>query len=90
MNDVVSQDYGLYTVNTASRTVVSDSRFFPVQTLGMDFYGNTLTLFGGLNAPATYTVNLGVVDAAIDASFAADAAEAKIDQQWLARIPRGR
>ena len=32
--------YGLYTVDMASRTVIYDSRFTMVQTLGMDFYGD--------------------------------------------------
>ena len=52
MNNVVSQDYGLYTVNMATRTLVSDSRFVEVQTLGLDFYGDTMTIFGGLGPPA--------------------------------------
>ncbi|MCI0535233.1 MAG: hypothetical protein L0Z50_08395 [Verrucomicrobiales bacterium] len=89
VNNVLSQDYGLYTANMATRTLVSDSRFIAVQTLGLDFYGDTMTIFGGLGAPSTYTVNLGGVDAAIESSFAADAAEVQIDQQWLARIPVG-
>ena len=29
------------------RALVSDSRFVDVQTLGLDFYGDTLTIFGG-------------------------------------------
>jgi hypothetical protein len=86
-NSVVSQDYGLYTVDMASRKLVYDSRFAPIQTLEMDFYGDTLTLFGGIQSPSTYTVNLGVVDAAIAASQAADEAESQVDAQWLARIP---
>jgi hypothetical protein len=83
----LSQDYGLYSVNLASRSLVYDSRFVPVQSQGLDFYGNTLTIFGGLGAPRTYTVNLGTVDASIEASLAADAAEAVIDNQWMTRVP---
>ena len=85
----LSQDYGLYTVDMANRTVVYDSRFTTVQTLGLDFYGDTMTLYGGAQGPSTYKVNLGTVDAAIEASFAADAAEALVDAQWLTRIPVG-
>ncbi|MCC6233580.1 MAG: hypothetical protein IT580_13100, partial [Verrucomicrobiales bacterium] len=88
--DRVSRDYGLYRVDMEARTLVSDSRFLPVQQLGLDFYGDTLTLYGGtLGAPSTYTVNLGTVDAAIEASLAADAEEALVDAQWLARLPVG-
>jgi hypothetical protein len=89
MNNVISQDYGLYTVNMATRRLISDSRFVQVQTLGLDFYGDTMTIYGGLGAPRTYTVNLGVVESAIAASFAVDAVEAQIDGQWLTRIPVG-
>lgn len=88
-NNAVSQDYGLYSVDMATRTLVSDSRFVTVQTLGLDFYGDTMTIFGVAGGPSTYTVNLGAVDAAIQASHAADAAEAQVDAQWLARIPVG-
>jgi hypothetical protein len=90
VNSVVSQDYGLYAVEMPARTLVSDSRFVDVQTHGLDFYGDTLTIFGGtIGGPRSYTVNLGVVDAAIEASLAADAAEARVDAQWLARVPVG-
>lgn len=85
----LSQDYGLYTVDMAKRTVVYDSRFTMAQTLGLDFYGDTLTLYGGAQGPSTYKVNLGTVEAAMEASHAADAAEALVDAQWLARIPIG-
>ena len=67
--------------------MVYDSRFDAVQDLELDFYGDTMTMVSSLSAPNTYTVNLGVVDAAINASIAADAAEAQIDAQWLARVP---
>lgn len=87
--DTISHDYGLYTVDMTTRTLVYDSRFTPVQTQGLDFYGDTLTIYGGLSAPSTYTVNLGTVDSAIAASMAADAEEAKIDAQWLSRVPVG-
>ncbi len=86
----VSQDYGLYSADMAARTLIYDSRFVLAQTLGMDFYGNTLTIYGGVNAPSTYVVNLGSVDASISQSFAADTAEALIDGQWLNRIPIAR
>ena len=90
MNNVISHDYGLYTVDMSTGTLVSDSRLVAVQTHGLDFYGNTMTIFGGnLGPPSTYTVNLGVVDAAIDASLAADAEEARIDAQWMTRVPIG-
>lgn len=87
--EALSWDYGLYTVDMATRTLVYDSRFVPVQTQGLDFYGNTMTIFGGLGAPSTYKVNLGVVDAAIAESLAEDAQEAQVDAQWLARVPIG-
>ena len=90
VNNVLSQDYGLYAVDMATRTLISDSRFVPVQTLGLDFYGDTLTIHGGtLGPPRTYTVNLGVVDQAIAASHAADAQEAQVDAQWITRVPVG-
>jgi hypothetical protein len=88
-NGVITQDYGLYAADMAARTLVSDSRFVDVQTLGLDFYGDTLTIHGGTLPPSTYTVNLGKVDAAIAASLAADADETRIDAQWLARVPVG-
>ncbi|HYG36824.1 MAG TPA: hypothetical protein VEC99_18675, partial [Clostridia bacterium] len=88
-NNALSQDYGIYTVNMATRTLIYDSRFVPIQTQGLDFYGNTLTIYGGLNPPSTYTVNLGTVVTDIEASFAADAAEAQVDAQWMARVPIG-
>ena len=50
---------------------------------------NSLTIFGGLGAPSTYTVNLGTVDASIAASLAADVAKAQVNAQWLARVPIG-
>ena len=86
-NNAVSQDYGLYTVDMPARTLVYDSRFVPVQTQGLDFYGDTLTIFGGNGSPSTYTVNLGQADPAIKASMAADAQEAQVDAQWLPRAP---
>jgi hypothetical protein len=88
-SDVESQDHGLYGVDTVGRTLVYDSRFVAVQRQGLDFYGDTLTIFGGLGDPSTYKVNLGNADTAIGASLAADAAEAQIDAQWLARVPVG-
>src|SRR4030095_10277397 len=71
-NGVITKDYGLFAADMSARTVVSDSRFVAVQTLGLDFYGDTLTIYGGtLGPPSTYTVNLGRVDVAIAASLAA-------------------
>ncbi|HWQ91664.1 MAG TPA: hypothetical protein VN673_08330 [Clostridia bacterium] len=88
VNNVISQDYGLYSADMATRALVYDSRFVPVRTQGLDFYGDTLTIYGGVLAyPSTYTVNLGTVDASIAASLAADAAEALVDAQWMARVP---
>jgi hypothetical protein len=88
-NGSVTHDYGLYTLNLASRSLVWDSRFTPVQTLGLDFYGDTVTFHGGLGSPSTYSVNLGSVDADIAASLAADDAEALIDASWTTRVPVG-
>jgi hypothetical protein len=88
-SNAVSHDYGLYSADVAARSAVYDSRFVVVEWLGMDFYGDTLTLFGGLGAPRTFKVNLGQVDAAIEASRVADAEEAAVDAQWLARVPLG-
>jgi hypothetical protein len=89
VSDAVSLDYGLYTADVSARTLVSDSRFVETQTHGLDFYGDTMTVFGGLGPPRTYTVNLGAVDAAVAASLAADAEEAQVDARWLARVPIG-
>lgn len=87
--DVVSRDYGLYTVDMNARTLVYDSRFTMVQHSSLDFYGDTMTIYGGGAHPRTYKVNLGMVDAAIDASRASDAQEAMVDAQWLAKTPIG-
>jgi hypothetical protein len=89
VGDAVSQDYGLYSAAVPNRTLVSDSRFVEVQTQRRDYYGDTMTIFGGLGPPSTYTVNLGSVDAAIAASLAADAEKARVDALWLARVPIG-
>jgi hypothetical protein len=90
VNNAPYQDYGFYSADMASRSLIYDSRFVPVQNQGLDFYGNTLTIFGGgFGSPSTYTVNLGSVDTAIAASHAADTAEEQVDAQWLARIPIG-
>jgi hypothetical protein len=90
VNNALSQDYGFYSANVAARSLVYDSRFVPVQNQGLDFYGNTLTIFGGsFGSPGTYTVNLGSVDAAVAASQAADSAKAQVDAQWFTRVPIG-
>lgn len=88
-NGTTSFDYGLYTVDMANRRMVYDSRFSTVQKPQLDFYGDTMTMHGGLSntPPITYVVNVGMVDAAIAASLAEDAAEAEVDAQWLARFP---
>jgi hypothetical protein len=87
---VMSEDYGLYTVDMATRGFVYDSRFIDRQDCGLDFYGSTMTIYGGsFGVPRTYTVNLGQADAAIAASHAADAAAAIVDAQWLERTPIG-
>jgi hypothetical protein len=86
-NNALSEDYGLYSVDMATRTLVYDSRFVAVQRQGLDFYGDTMTIFGGNSAPSTYQVNLGQVDAAIKMSLEIDAAEAQVDAQWAARVP---
>jgi hypothetical protein len=90
-NNIAKYDYGLYSVDMAARTLVYDSRFGEVHTRQLDFYGDTMTLYGGLtnSTPVTYTVNLGSADTAIAASIAADAAEAQLDAQWLVRVPIG-
>lgn len=89
-NNVTSGDYGLYTVDMTARTLVYDSRLAVVQNQRLDFYGDTMTIYGGTDTtPSTYTVNLGSADAAIAASLADDAAEAQVDQQWLARVQLG-
>lgn len=81
----ISHDYGLYRADVNARTLVSDSRFTPVQAHGLDFYGDTLRMFGGSpGGPSTCTVHLGVVDAAMEASLAADTAKAAVDAQWTA------
>lgn len=89
-NNVTSGDYGLYTVDMAAGTVVCDSRVTVAQNQRLDFYGDTMTIYGGTNTtPTTYTVNLGSADAAIAGSLAEDAADAQVDAQWLERVPIG-
>lgn len=85
--DALSWDYGLYSVDMNRRALVYDSRFSPAENRGLDFYGDTLTIHGGLSAPSTFKVNLGTVDASIAESLAEDAVEAQVDAQWLARVP---
>jgi hypothetical protein len=84
-----SRDFGLYSVDMTARTLVLNSRLAPVQTLELDFYGNTLTLHGGLAAPSTYQVQLGKAETALQASFAADLDRETVDAQWLVRVPVG-
>jgi hypothetical protein len=89
VNNVTSHDYGLYTVDMHTRTLLYDSRFAAAQSRGLDFYGDTMTIFGGLGSPSTFVVNLGLVDAAIAASGNDDAEEAQMDAEWLTRVPVG-
>ena len=84
-----SRDYGLYSVDLAARKIWIDSRFTTAQSMDLDFYGDTMTLHGGLSAPATYQVQLGTVDAAIATSLAADVEREKSDDVWLGRVPIG-
>jgi hypothetical protein len=83
----VSRDYGLYRVDMTARTLVIDSRFRRVETLELDFYGDTMTIHGGVGAPVTYVVHPGEVDAAMAASHAADAEREITDDAWRARVP---
>ena len=41
-NNELVLDYGLFTVDLSNRALVYDSRFAPVETRGLDFYGDTL------------------------------------------------
>lgn len=86
-NQQVSRDYGLFAVDLERRKLLLDSRLSPAQTLDLDFYGDTLTLYGGVHPPATYRVNLGSVDADVAASLQADADREGVDDSWLARVP---
>jgi hypothetical protein len=87
---VMAHDYGLYAADMDARTLLSDSRFIEQQACGLDFYGDTMTIFGGsFGPPRTYTVNPGVAAVAIEESLAADAEEALVDAQWLERVPIG-
>lgn len=89
-NNVTIGDYGLYAADMAARTLVYDSRVTVIQKQRLDFYGDTMTMYGGTNTtPSTYTVNLGAADAAIAASLAEDAIDAQVDAQWLARVQLG-
>ena len=90
VNDTITNDYGLFKVDMATRTLVFDSRFVQVQRLGLDFYDDTMTMYGGIpGRPSTYTVNLGVVQASMKASLDADVEKEKVDTAWLARVPIG-
>ncbi len=88
-SQTMSRDFGLYQVNLASRTLVLDSRYSPVRTAELDFYGDTLTIHGGLGPTATYSVHLGEAHEAIAASFAADDAREGVDALWLNRVTVG-
>jgi hypothetical protein len=88
--NVASEDYGLFTVDMVSRTLVYDSRFVEQQNCGLDFYGSTMTIYGAtFGRPRTYAVNLGAADAAIERSHAADGAAALVDAEWARRTPLG-
>jgi len=86
----LSQEYGLYSADVASRTLVLDSRLAEVVTAGLDFYAGTMTLFStNQGFPATYVINQGSTDAALQASLAIDAQEAALDALWLKQVPIG-
>lgn len=85
-NQQVSRDYGLYEVDLERRKLRLDSRFSPAETLELDFYGDTMTVHGGVRPPATYRVNVGSVDADVAASLQADADREVVDDAWLARV----
>ena len=88
--NVASEEYGLFSVDMATRALVYDSRFVDRQNCGLDFYGNTMTIYGAsFGRPRTYTVNVGQADAAIAESHAADAAAALMDAEWRKRTPIG-
>jgi hypothetical protein len=89
LGNALAFDYGLYAADMSARTLVSDSRFIERQDCGLDFYGDTMTIYGGTQPPSTYAVNLGAVDAAIAASLAADAEDARVDASWMDRVPLG-
>lgn len=89
LGNVLAFDYGLFSADVATRTLVSDSRFIERQDCGLDFYGDTMTIYGGTRPPSTFTVNLGMVDAAIAASLTSDEEDARIDASWLSRVPLG-
>ena len=73
-----------------SRTLVLDSRLAESVTAGLDFYGNTMTLFStNQGFPATYIINPGATDTALQASFADDTRQAEVNAQWLQRVPIG-
>jgi hypothetical protein len=86
----LSPEYGLYSVDLPSRTLVLDSRLAELVAAGLDFYAGTMTLFStNQGFPATYITSPGLTDAALQASFAADAAETELDALWLTRVPIG-
>lgn len=83
-------DYGLYSVNLAERTLELDSRLADPVTVSMDFYANTMTLVStNQGFPVTYVFDGARSAAALQASLAADADEAKLDALWLPRVPVG-
>jgi hypothetical protein len=84
------QEFGLYSVDLPSRTLVLDSRVAEVATAGFDFYSSTMTLVStNQGFPVTYRINPGQTDTALQASLAADVEEAKLDALWLTRVPLG-
>ena len=86
----LSQEYGLYSADVTSRTLVLDSRLTEVVTAGLDFYAGTMTLFStNQGFPASYVIDQGSTDAALQASLATDAQEAQLDALWLKQVPIG-
>jgi hypothetical protein len=82
-----SKEYGLWSADVTTGSLVLDSRLVALVTAGLDFYGGTMTLFStNQGFPATYVLDQGSTDAALQASLAADAQEAELDALWLKRV----
>lgn len=90
LSGVSSDEYGLYAVDWPSRTLTLASRLTEMQTIGLDFYGDTMTLFGtNFGVPVTYVTTPERTQAALEASLAADIREAELAALWLTRVPLG-
>ena len=74
----------------AARRLVSDSRFTTVQDHGLDFYANTMTIYGGIGAPPELRgQSRRRPTTAIAATLAADADKARVDATWRDRVTIG-